>query len=75
MKKGELQQLLSACRAEAQVDPQAAFLMLAKLNNRMDRALNRISETDFQLAERDPSRAVVRLEQQSQAFAAGNLIL
>jgi len=75
MKKSEIQTLLSAARDEATTDPKAAFLQLALLNAKFDLALGRISPADYNLSIQDPARAIVRLEQQSAAFAKGTLIL
>jgi len=75
MKKTEIQRLLSAARATAEVDPAAALKTLAALNVRIDFGLGRITAQERDILLSSPDRAVVRLESQSQAFAEGTLIL
>ena len=75
MKKSELATLMAACRAEAQVDPQSALRQMARLNVTLDFALGRITKNERDILLSDNDRAMVRFEQQTQAYANGTLIL
>jgi len=75
MTKNELQTRLSACRATAEIDPQAALRSMARLNVTLDFALGRITAPERDILLSDTNRAMVRFEQQTAAFSRGELIL
>ena len=73
-RKGEIASSIAEIR-KAPLSPALKQVHLALLNSKLDLALGRITLEEFNLSVQQPDRAVIRLQQQSAAFAQGNLTL
>ena len=69
--RGEIRAFLDNVRLRSKSDPTGAMLQLARLNDKIDLALKKITVTEFNLSQQDPHRSILRLEMDAKAFAQG----